>query len=145
MRFRSWRTASNEYRVINTEREIPTGYTREELSGKVLDLATGERNEAIPFQKVKHTLPEQIGDNADVVAVIEAIPQVDTLVAVLLIIRGERGQHSQFDPGCIPVFLNRADDLHGAPRFAVLIICLDHLSKGALSEEFDDGVCHGQD
>lgn len=118
----------------------PTGYTREELSSKVLDLAAGERNKAVAFQEIKHALSEQIGDNANVVSVIEAIPQVDAFIAILLIIRRERGQHSQFDPRCIPVFLNRPDDLHCAPRFAVLIICLDYLSKCSLSEEFDDGV-----
>lgn len=118
----------------------PTGHTCEELSSKVLDLATGERNKAVSLEKVKHTLTEQIGDDADVVAVIEAIPQVDAFVAVLLIIRRQRGQHSQLDPRCIAVFLNRPDDLHRAPGLAVLIIRLDHLSKGSLSKELDDGV-----
>lgn len=60
--------------------------TGEELLGKLLDVGAGERNKAVGLEEVKDTLSVEIGDNADVVPEVEAIPQMDTSVDVVLVI-----------------------------------------------------------
>ena len=50
-----------------------TGYTGKKLSGKILDLCTRERHKIIALQKVENTLSQKIGDNADMVAIVEAV------------------------------------------------------------------------
>ena len=69
-----------------------TGHTRKQLSRKILDLTAGKRHKPVTLQEIKHTLPEQIGHDADVVPEIETIPKVDALVAVGLVVRGQGGQ-----------------------------------------------------
>lgn len=51
----------------------PTGNTREELTGKVLDLRAGERHKPVALQEIKHTLSEQICDYTNMAAVIETV------------------------------------------------------------------------
>jgi hypothetical protein len=71
-----------------------------------LDLAVRERNESIALEEIKHALIEQVHDDADVAAVVEAIPEMDASIPVLLIVGLEGGQDTEFNPGCIPVLLN---------------------------------------
>lgn len=74
------------------------------------------------------------------VPVVEAICEVDALVAILFVIRRQRGQDSQFNPRCVAVFLYRADDLDRAHGLLLLVIRFDHLPKGPLTEKSDDGI-----
>lgn len=53
--------------------ETHTSNTREELAGKVLDLAVGKRHKVVAFQEIEDTRSKEIHDDADVTAVIEAI------------------------------------------------------------------------
>ena len=75
-----------------------TGYTREELSGKGLNVCTGKRREVVGLQEVKHALPIEISDDADVVAKVEALSQMDAFVPVVLVVLSEGGEHSQLNP-----------------------------------------------
>lgn len=106
----------------------------------MLDLAAREGNEAVALQKVKDTLPQQIGDDAYMIAEVEAIPQVNTLVAIGFIVGRQSRQHTQFDPRGVAVLLNRANDFDGTARFPLFIIRLNDFAKGTLTQEFDDGV-----
>ena len=68
-----------------------TGHAGKQLTCKVLDLTAGKRHKPVTLQKIKHTLPEEIGHNADVVSEIKTITEVDALVAVGLVVRGQGG------------------------------------------------------
>lgn len=52
--------------------EALTGHAGEQLPSKVLNLATGKGDEAVSLQKIKNTLPQQVRDNANMVAIIKA-------------------------------------------------------------------------
>lgn len=121
-------------------KQVLTSYTRKELPGKVLDLAAGERHEAVALEEVKDALSQQIRHDANVISIIETIPQVDALVSIGLVVGGKSGQYPQLDPGRVPILLDRTNDLDRAPSFALFIIGLHHLSKRALSKQFDNGV-----
>lgn len=64
----------------------PTGHTGEELTSKRLNLTARKGNEAVALEEVKHALSQQIGDNAYMVAEVKAISEVNTLVAVGLVV-----------------------------------------------------------
>jgi len=68
----------------------PTSNAGEKLMRKSLDMSTGERHKLVRLEKVKHALAVQVGDNADVVPKVEAIAQVDALVPVVRVVRGQR-------------------------------------------------------
>lgn len=116
-------------------RRILTSNTGEELSSKALDLAVGKRDEAVALKKVKDTLTEKIHDDANMAAVVEAVPKVDASVSVLIIVGLEGGENPQFDPGGISVFLHRSDDLDGNELIVPSVTGLDDLAKGALPKE----------
>ena len=118
-----------------------TGYAGEQLPGKVLNLTAGEWHKAVSLQKIEDTLPQQISHDTDVIAIVKTVPQVDALVAVLLVIGGQCGQHPKFNPRSIPVLLDRADDLDGTAGLTLLVKRFNHLSEGTLPQEFDDRVC----
>ena len=77
-----------------TERGGLTSDAGEELTGKALDLTVGKRREDVALKEVKHALSEQVSDDADVISVIEAIPQMDALVPIVLVVGGEGGEDS---------------------------------------------------
>lgn len=54
--------------------EVRTCNAGEQLLCKMLDLAAGERHKIIALQKVEDALPEQVGDDADMVPKVEALP-----------------------------------------------------------------------
>lgn len=118
-----------------------TGDAREELAGKLLDVSAGERHKGIALEEVKDALAQEVGDDADVVAEVERVSQVDTLVAVVLVVACQRRQDPQLDATSIAVFLHRADDLDGHVGISPAVVCLYHLAKGALAEELHDRVC----
>jgi hypothetical protein len=111
-----------------------TRNAREQLASKLLNLTAWEWHKTIALQKVKDTLPQQIGDDADVIPKVEAVAEVDALVAVLLVIRGQRRQHPQLDPRRVAILLNGADDLDGAAGLSVLVVRLHHFSECALAK-----------
>lgn len=119
-------------------RRILTSNTGEELSSKALDLAVGKRDEAVALKEVKDALTEKIHDDADVAAVVKAVPKVDASISVLIIIGLEGGENPQFDPGGISVFLHRSDDLDRNEFVVPSVTGLDDLSKSALSKEPND-------
>ncbi len=88
MRFRSCRTVHGlVYARINAKLlEALTCNASEELSRKTLDLTIGERHEVVAFEEVKHTLPEQVGDDADMTSIIETVSEMNTSVSVFSIV-----------------------------------------------------------
>jgi NAD kinase len=109
-----------------------TSYTREELSGKDLDMGTRERCEAVDFEKVKNALAVQVGDDANVISIVEALPQVDTFVPVVTVILSKSGEYAQFNPRGISVLLDRADDLDSAASALCAVVSLDDFPECAL-------------
>ena len=75
-------------------------------------------------------------------SVVEAIAQVDALIAVLCIVCLECSKNSQLYPRGISVFLHRADDLDCDKLIlASLVACLNNLSKRALAKELLYLIC----
>ena len=66
-----------------------TGHAGEQLAREILNLRTWERNESISFEKVEDTLPKQVCDNANVVAEVERISQVNAFVPVVLVVQSQ--------------------------------------------------------
>ena len=120
-----------------------TGHARQELASKALDLAVGERHEVVALQEVEHTGAQKVHHDANVAAVVEAIPQVDAPIPVLLVVGLECLEHSELDSAGISVLLHRANNLDGNKLVAFLVACLDDLSEGTLAEKLHDLVCSG--
>lgn len=114
---------------------------REQLTRKALDLAVGKGHEAVALEEVKDALAQQIHDDANVPAVVEAIAQVDAAVAILGVVGLESGQDANLDTRGIAVLLDRPDDLDSHRLVASSVPGLHHLAKGALAEEACDLVC----
>ena len=55
-------------------------------------------------EEVEDALPVQICHDADVVSEIEAVPEVDASVDVVLVVGGQCRQHAQFYATSVPVF-----------------------------------------
>lgn len=119
-------------------RGVLTCNAGEELPSEALDLAVGERDEAVALKEVKDTLAKKIHYDADVAAVVKAVPKVDASISVLIIVGLEGGENPQFDPGGISVFLHRSDDLDGNEFVVPSVTGLDDLAKSALSKEPND-------
>ena len=107
-------------------------------------MAAGKRHKGVALEKVKHALSEQVRDNADVIAIVERVSKVYALVAIALVVGGERRQHSQLDARGVTVLLNGADDLDGDFLSARTVVGFDDFAKGALAEKLDDGICTRQ-
>lgn len=60
-------------------------------------MRAGKRHELVGLEKVKDALTIEVGDDANVVAVVETVAQVDALVPVLCVVRGERREHAEFN------------------------------------------------
>lgn len=71
---------------------------------------------------------------------VKTISQVYTLVAVDAIVGGQRGQDTQLNARSVSIFLNGSNDLHCTSRLALLVVSLNNLAKGTLTEEFDDRI-----
>ena len=118
-----------------------TGDARKELAGELLDVGARERHKGVALEEVKDALAQQVGDDADVVAEVKRVSQVDTLVAVVLVVACQSRQDPQFDATSIAVFLHRADDLDGHVGVSPAVVCLYYLAECALAEELHDRVC----
>lgn len=77
-----------------------------ELASKTLDLAVGKGDKSISFQEIENALVKEIHDNADVVAIVETVSQMNAPVSVLLIVHFECGQHAKLDLRGVAVLLN---------------------------------------
>lgn len=117
-----------------------TSNTGEELFSKVLDLAAREGHELICLEKVEDTLPEQIGNNTDVISKVEGVAKVYTLISIEFVVVGESLQNTEFYLRCIAVFLNRPDDFDCYSSFFAIVIGFYHLPKGALPQLTDGFV-----
>lgn len=131
-------------RGLMADEDELTGDTREELAGKLLNVSARKRHKGVAFEKVKDALAQEIGDDADVVAEVKRVSQVDTLVAVVLVVACQSRQDPQLDATSIAIFLHRADDLDGHVGIPPAVVCLYHLPEGALAEELHDRVCREQ-
>lgn len=121
-----------------------TGNARKELAGKALDLTVGKRHKAVSLEKVKNTLTKEVHDNAYMPPIIEAIAQMDTPIAVVVVVGLEGSQHTKFYPRGVAVFLDRTDDLNGNLLVPPSILCFDDLAKGTLTQQTGDLVCWSQ-
>jgi len=115
----------------------PTSNARQQLAGKVLNLAVGEGNKVVALEKVEDALAKQVHNYAYVAAVVEAVAQVDASVSVLLVVNLERGEHPKFDLAGIAVLLDRPNDLDGDKLVALSVSGLDNLAKRALTQQLD--------
>lgn len=140
MRLRSCRTKKVSNGFVVEQNGQLTSNAGKQLASKALNLAVREWYEAVALKKVKDTLPEQVGNNADVAAVVETVAEMDTPIPVLIVVGFQCGEHTKFYPRCIPVFLNRPDDFDCHCLVSSSILGLDNLSKGALAEQSSDLV-----
>ena len=85
-----------------------TSNAREELTSKALDLAVWKRHKPVPLEKVEDALSQQVHDDANVSAIIEAVPKVNAAIAVVLIVCLQGVQDTEFNTGGITAFLNRS-------------------------------------
>lgn len=104
------------------------------MAGKVLNLGTRERHETVALEKIKDTLSQEIGHNANVIAIVKTVAQVNAFIPVGLVVRGQGGQDSQFDPRRIAVFLDGADDFDCTAIPALFIVGFHHFSERPLSQ-----------
>jgi len=63
-----------------------TSNTGEELTREALYMRARKRHELVLLEEVEHALTEKVGNDANVVLEVEAVPQVDTLVSVVLVV-----------------------------------------------------------
>jgi hypothetical protein len=118
-----------------------TGDARKELASELLDVSTWEWHKGIALEEVKDALAQEVGDDANVVAEVKRVSQVDTLVAVVLVVACQSRQDPQLDATSIAVFLHRPDDLDGHVGVPPAVVCLYYLAERALAEELHDRVC----
>lgn len=64
---------------------------------------------------------------------IEAIPEMDTLIPILLVIRFQRRQDSELYPRSVSVFLDGPNDLDGYFCSAFPVNSFDYLAECALA------------
>lgn len=126
--------------LVKTKKKKPhrsdelTSNTGEQLAGKVLDLAVRERHEVVALEEVEDALAQQVHDDADMSAVVEAVSEMYAPIAVRLVVGLQRAQDPEFDLARIAVLLDRADDLDGdAVVSSPPVDGLDDLAEGALS------------
>jgi hypothetical protein len=108
------------------------------LPGKVLDLAVRKGDKAIALEEVENALPQEVHHDADVAAVVEAVPQVDASIPVLLVVGLERVQDAKLNPGGVAILLDRSNDLDSHRLAPLDVASLDDFAKGSLSEETND-------
>jgi hypothetical protein len=114
------------------------------LARKELDVRAGEWREAVPLQKVEHALAIEVGDNADVIPEVEAVAEMNALVAVASIVGGQCGEDSQFNATSIAVLLHRPNDFDSTFGLLSPVPCFDHLSERPLAQKLDDFIYPSQ-
>lgn len=68
------------------------------------------------------------------VSKIKSVSKVDALVAIRLVVGGERREDSKLNLRGISVFLHGADDFDGDLGLALTVVCSDDFAKGALAK-----------
>lgn len=63
---------------------------------------------------------------------VEAVPKVDTFVAVAFVVRSQGRQDSQLNSRCVTILLDRAYDFNCTASLALLVIGFDNFAKRAL-------------
>jgi hypothetical protein len=131
--------------VVNIDERIfiRTGNASKELSSKVLDLAVRERHETVALQEVENALAEEVHNNANVAAVVEAVPEMYASVSIFVVICLQSRQYTQLYPRGIAILLDRANDFDGYKSISFPIASLDHLAKSALAKKAADLICEG--
>lgn len=132
-----------DYRSARTQDQYGLRRTRnagKQLSCKTLDMCTRERHETVPFEEIEHALPEEVGHDTDMIPVVEAVSEVDALVAILFVVRRQRRQDSEFDPGGVAVLLDRTDNLYRTHGLSLLVICLGDFAECPLAQQSHDGI-----
>lgn len=71
--------------------------TGKQLLRELLYVRGWKRHKRVGLEEVKDALPVEISHDADMVPEVEAIPEVDTAVDVILVVGGESGQDPQLD------------------------------------------------
>lgn len=61
-------------------------------------MAVGEGHEAVAFEEIKDALAQEVHDDADMAAVIEAIPEMDASISVFVVVGLEGRQDPKFYP-----------------------------------------------
>lgn len=117
-----------------------TSHAGQELTSKRLDLAVWEGHKVVALEEVEHALAEEIHDDANVTPVIEAVPEVDATVPVLLVVDSERLEDAELDLARLAVLLHRPNDLDGDELVLDLVLCLHDLAKRSLAEQLDHSV-----
>lgn len=94
-RLRSWRTAHRLAYIwcVSQNRKL-TGDAGKELSSKALNVGAGEWCEVVPLQEVKDAFAEKVCDNADVISVVEAFPEMDASIPIVLVVGVECRKYS---------------------------------------------------
>jgi hypothetical protein len=103
------------------------------LPGKALDVTVGKWNKAVALEEVEQAKIQEVCDDADMTSEIEAVSQVDASVPVLSIVLSQGLQGSEFDLGCVSIFLHRSDHLDSDELIRTPIHRLHYLSKGSLA------------
>lgn len=71
-----------------------TSYAGKQLASEALNLTAWEWHKTVGLEKVENALPQQIGDDADMIPEIKAVSQVDTPVPIRPIVGSQSRQHS---------------------------------------------------
>lgn len=72
--------------LTSTDEVGLTGDAGEQLSSKALDVCAGKWCECVLLEEVKDALAEQVGDNADMIAVVEAFSEMNATILVVLVV-----------------------------------------------------------
>lgn len=127
----------------------------------------GKRRKVVLFEKVVDAFAEEFGDDADVVAVVEPLEQLDAspvrgekaprmrcemspaastganssdILLVCGVVLLEGLEDADLDLGRVAVFGDRSDDLDGDEGAVLVVVCFDNLAERTLAQESDDAV-----
>jgi hypothetical protein len=120
------------------------GNASKELSSKVLDLAVRKRHETVALQEVENALAKEVHNNANMAAVVEAVPEMYASVSIFVVVGLQGRQYTQLYSRGIAILLDRANDFDGDKSVSFPIASLDHLAKSALTKEAADLIIFGQ-
>lgn len=79
-------------------------------------------------------MAKKVHDDANVAAVVETVPEVDTAIAVFVIVGLECCENSEFYSRGISIFLHRSDNLDGNGLVPLTVSSLDDFAKCPLPE-----------
>ena len=68
------------------------------LSSKGLDMRAGKWDKSVVLQKVEDALAKQVCNDANMVAEVETVSEMDATVSIVLVIVSKRRKNPQLDP-----------------------------------------------